>query len=134
MQQVGRDRLLAFPVRPAWRKYDDSRGEDGGASAGCCWPGPPEYSDFIGPYEIKRFEASDVWLIGANEPFALEGSVPTSSGYISARRVPLPLPEGHGIHAFKLENGCATVLMAPGLPGEAMEGLKDGMLQKLGGC
>ncbi|CAE7018600.1 unnamed protein product, partial [Symbiodinium sp. KB8] len=74
--------------------------------------------------------ASDVWLIGANEPFALEGSVPTSSGYISARRVPLPLPEGHGIHAFKLENGCATVLMAPGLPGEAMEGLKDGMLQK----
>ncbi|CAE7937891.1 unnamed protein product, partial [Symbiodinium necroappetens] len=125
VRQVGRDRLLAFPARPAWRHYPDSDDEDLADS---------EYSDFIGPYEIKRFEASDVWLIGTNEPFALEGSVPTSSGYISARRVPLPLPEGHGIHAFKLENGCATVLMAPGLPGEAMEGLKDGMLQKFRLC
>ena len=125
MRQVGRDRLLAFPARPAWRHYPDSYDEDLADS---------EFSDFIGPYEIKRFEASDVWLIGANEPVALEGSVQISSGYISARRVPLPLPEGHGIHAFKLENGCATLLMAPGLPGEAMEGLKDGMLQKLGGC
>ncbi|CAE7724848.1 unnamed protein product [Symbiodinium sp. CCMP2592] len=115
VQQVGRDRLLAFPARPAWRRYLRSDGE---------------FSDFIGPYEIKRFEPSDIWLIGAYEPIALEGSVQISSGYISARRLPLPLPEGHSIHAFKLENGCATVLMARGLSGEAMEGLKDGRLQK----
>jgi len=121
VQQVGFDRLLAFPGRPAWRRY----GEDLEASA---------HSDFIGPYEIKRFEASDVWLIGANEPFALEGSVKTSSGYISARRIPLPLPEGQAIHAFKLESGCATVLLAQGLAGEAMADLKDGMLQKFRLC
>ncbi|CAE7835946.1 unnamed protein product [Symbiodinium sp. CCMP2592] len=130
VQQVGFDRLVAFPARPAWRRYLEdpfsafspgSYDEELEASA---------LSDFIGPYEIKRFEASDVWLIGANEPVALEGSVKISSGYISTRRIALPLPEGHAIHAFKLESGCATVLLAPGLAGEAMEGLKDGMLQK----
>ena len=62
-------------------------------------------------------------MIGANEPS--KGFVKTSSGYISARRIPLPLPEGQAIHAFKLESGCATVLLAQGLAGEAMADLKD---------
>ncbi|CAE7305982.1 unnamed protein product [Symbiodinium natans] len=123
VEQVGRDRLLAFPTRPAWRRYDDNNSLEAS---------PLE--DFIGKYEINRFERSDIWLIGANEPFAMEGSTETSSGYISVRRIPLPLPEGQAIHAFHFEDGLATVLMATGLAGEAMEGLKEGMLQKFRLC
>ena len=121
VEQVGRDRLLAYPARPAWRLHNTSLGENA-------------FTDYIGKYEVKRFEPSDIWLIGANEPFALEGSVQAGSGYVSARRVPLPVPDGQAIHAFRLEDQLATVLLAPGLAGEEMEGMKDGVLQKFRLC
>ncbi|CAE7248268.1 unnamed protein product [Symbiodinium natans] len=121
VQQVGRDRLLAFPTRPAWRWYNEHLDES------AC-------KDHIGKYEVKRFEPSDIWLIGANEPFALQGSVQAGSGYVSARRVPLPVPDGQAIHAFHFQDQLATVLTAPGRSGEAMEGMKDGVLQKFRLC
>ncbi|CAE7248356.1 unnamed protein product [Symbiodinium natans] len=121
VHQVGRDRLLAFPTRPAFRSYNGDLDESA-------------FRDNINKYEVKRFEPSDIWLIGANEPFALEGSVQAGSGYVSARQVPLPVPDGQAIHAFRFHNQLATVLLAPGLAGEAMEGMKDGVLQEFRLC
>ena len=92
VRPVGRDRILAFPARPAWRRYSEELGDSASR-------------DFIGKYEIMHHEHSDLWLIGANEPFALEGSVAAGSGYVSARQIPLPLPDpSQGIHAFDFQD------------------------------
>lgn len=79
-------------------------------------------------FEIRRFGPSDLWLIGANESSPLEGSIATSTGFVSKRRVALPLADPHkqNIHAFRFENDVATVLLAPGLSGEVMESVREG--------
>ena len=132
VRQLARDRLLAFPAHPAWRHYLP-RTEDEASEASCgmfsgCFPPAPavdEYSDSIGKYVVKHFEPSDVWLIGASEQSASDVFVQTDRGYISARRIPLPLADAsQAIHAFKFQDEVATVLLAPGRSGDAMEDLQ----------
>ncbi|CAE7246005.1 unnamed protein product [Symbiodinium sp. CCMP2456] len=135
VRQLARDRLLAFPAMPAWRKYlegDDAKApECGGILSGCFPPAPALEDHQGGKYVVQHFEPSDVWLVGASEQSALDISVQTDRGYVSARRIPLPLADPHqAIHAFEYQDEVATVLLAPGRSGDAMEELQDGLLQK----
>jgi len=136
VRQLARDRLLAFPAMPAWRKYlprqeDHAEAPECGGILSGCFPPAPALEDRIGKYVVQHFEPSDVWLIGASEQSALDISVHTDRGYVSARRIPLPLADPNlAIHAFEYQDEVATVLLAPGRSGDAMEELQDGVLQK----
>lgn len=139
VRQLARDRLLAFPAMPAWRKYlpspeDDTESktpECGGILSGC-FPPAPALEDHTGSkYVVQHFEPSDVWLVGASEQSAQDISVQTDRGYVSARRIPLPLADPHqAIHAFEYQDEVATVLLGPGRSGDAMEELQDGVVQR----
>ena len=130
VRQLARDRLLAFPAMPAWRKYlpspeDDTESktpECGGILSGC-FPPAPALEDHTGSkYVVQHFEPSDVWLVGASEQSAQDISVQTDRGYVSARRIPLPLADPHqAIHAFEYQDEVATVLLGSGRSGDAME-------------
>ena len=122
VKPVGRDRLLTFPACAAWRDYDDSLGESA-------------LEDSIGKYEVMHFGASDLWLVGASEPIATEGSVPGCSGYVSKRQLSLPLSDpSQAIHAFRFQGDLATVLLGPGESGDAMEDFREGSVQNFRLC
>lgn len=128
---IGRDRVIAFPRFPAWRRHRQR----------LPWIVEEETGpqDDIGPYTIQHFGAADMWVFGADEsssshaPPDTEGAQ-AGGAFLGAKRVALPLSEDENIQYFHFSDGVATVLTADFLAGDQMPKQRTGLVQKFRLC